>query len=94
MVYEKEMIIALRNIGIQLQSLQAKVMNVETAVKGLGNGSTSANVRVVPFGVVDITSAQLIDAYRRGLDMEQLIALANGKYTAEQIYKKLQRGGA
>ena len=47
----------------------------------------------MPFGVKDISSAQLIDAYTRGLNMEQLVALSGGKYSPEQIYKKLQKGG-
>lgn len=34
-----------------------------------------------------------VDAYTRGLNMEQLIALGNQKYTAEQIYNKLKRAG-
>lgn len=50
-------------------------------------------VRKVPciVGVKDITSAQLYHAYKRGLNMEQLCQLADGKYTAEQIYKKIQK---
>ena len=49
-------------------------------------------VKTMPFGVKDISSAQLIDAYKRGLNMEQLVALSGGKYTADQIQKKLQKG--
>jgi hypothetical protein len=47
----------------------------------------------MPFGIKDISSVQLVDAYTRGLNMEQLIALGNQKYTAEQIYNKLKRAG-
>lgn len=44
-------------------------------------------------GVKDITTAQLYDAYKRGLNMQQLVQLANGKYTAEEIYKKIKKAG-
>ena len=47
----------------------------------------------VVVGVKDITTAQLYDAYKRGLNMKQLVQLANGKYTAEEIWKKLRKAG-
>lgn len=47
----------------------------------------------VVVGVKDITTAQLYDAYKRGLNMQQLVQLANGKYTAEEIYKKIKKAG-
>lgn len=50
-------------------------------------------VRMVPFGVKDITTAQLVDAYHRGMNLEQLTALANGKYTPEQIKIKIIKAG-
>lgn len=57
-----------------------------------GNGGT----RCVIFGIKNITSEQMFDAYQRGLNLEQLYELANGKYTKEQIYKKISKmtGGA
>ena len=50
-------------------------------------------VRIVPFGVKDITTAQLVDTYHRGMNLEQLTALANGKYTPEQIKIKIIKAG-
>ena len=37
--------------------------------------------------------AQLVDAYHRGMNLEQLTALANGKYTPEQIKIKIVKAG-
>lgn len=47
----------------------------------------------VVVGVKDITTAQLYDAYKRGLNMKQLVQLANGKYTQEEIWKKIRKAG-
>lgn len=55
--------------------------------------TTQGAVRIVPFGVKDITTAQLVDAYHRGMNLEQLTALANGKYTPEQIKIKIIKAG-
>ena len=91
-MYEEQMIKYMRNMGIQLQNLQALVKNLETAVQNIRvNGNVVSRIEVV--GVKDISSAQLYDAYKKGLNMEQLVQLADGKYTAEQIYKKLQKYG-
>lgn len=91
-MYEEQMIRYMRNMGIQLQNLQALVKNLETAVQNIRiNGKAVTRIEVV--GVKDISSAQLYDAYKKGLNMEQLVQLADGKYTAEQIYKKLQKYG-
>lgn len=77
----------------QLENLQKITMNVQRLVS-MPNGGTPRVVRQpVIVGVKDITSAQLFDAYKKGLNMEQLCQLADGKYTAEQIYKKLQKLG-
>lgn len=86
------MVKCMRNMGIQLQNLQALVKNLETAVQNIRvNGNVVSRIEVV--GVKDISSAQLYDAYKKGLNMDQLVQLADGKYTAEQIYKKLQKYG-
>lgn len=80
-------------IAKQLENLQKIMMNVQRLVS-MPNGGTPRVVRQpVIVGVKDITSAQLYDAYKKGLNMEQLCQLADGKYTAEQIYKKLQKLG-
>lgn len=77
----------------QLENLQKVTMNIQRLV-AMPNGGTPRVVRQpVIVGVKDITSAQLFDAYKKGLNMEQLCQLADGKYTAEQIYKKLQKLG-
>ena len=80
-------------IAKQLENLQKITMNVQRLVS-MPNGGTPRVVRQpVIVGIKDITSAQLFDAYKKGLNMEQLCQLADGKYTAEQIYKKLERLG-
>lgn len=80
-------------IAKQLENLQKITMNVQRLVS-MPNGGTPRVVRQpVIVGIKDITSAQLFDAYKKGLNMEQLCQLADGKYTAEQIYKKLQKLG-
>ena len=80
-------------IAKQLENLQKITMNVQRLVS-MPNGGTPRVVRQpVIVGIKDITSAQLFDAYKIGLSMEQLCQLADGKYTAEQIYKKLQKLG-
>lgn len=93
-MYEKQICEYLRNLGLQLQNQQALIINLKSAISNMRiNGSTNTVTRTVIVGVKDITTAQLYDAYRKGLNMEQLVQLADGKYTAEQIYKKLQKIG-
>ena len=87
-MYEQEMIKYLKVLAAQLQNQQVLVLRVESAVRGISNGGCT---KTVPFGIKDISTAQLYDAYRRGLNMEQLEYLSNHKYTQEQIEKKLQR---
>lgn len=93
-MYEKQICDYLRNLGLQLQNQQALIINLKSAISNMRiDGSTNTITRTVIVGVKDITTAQLYDAYRKGLNMEQLVQLADGKYTAEQIYKKLQKIG-
>lgn len=78
----------------QLDALQKQLVSIQQIL--IRNQNTrSGGVRVQPVivGVKDITSAQLFHAYKKGLNMEQLCQLADGKYTADQIYKKLQKLG-
>lgn len=91
-MYEEQMIKCLKNLGKQVWSLQQAVANLDRDVRNMRISGNTV-VKTMPFGVRDISSAQLIDAYTRGLNMEQLVALSGGKYSPEQIYKKLQKGG-
>ena len=72
--------------------MQQIVSNLDRDVRNM-RVSGNTVVKTMPFGIKDISSVQLVDAYTRGLNMEQLIALGNQKYTAEQIYNKLKRAG-
>lgn len=78
----------------QLEVIQKQLVSVQHFLARLnGGGAPRVVQRPVIVGVKDITSAQLFDAYKKGLNMEQLCQLADGKYTADQIYKKLQKLG-
>lgn len=78
----------------QLEVIQKQLVSVQHFLARLnGGGAPRVVQRPVIVGVKDITSAQLYDAYKKGLNMEQLCQLADGKYTADQIYKKLQKLG-
>ena len=91
-MYEQQICQSIHNMQIQLQNLQGLVINLKNAVSNIKvNNSTVTKTVIV--GVKDISSAQLYDAYKKGLNMEQLVQLADGKYTPEQIYKKLQKIG-
>ena len=89
---DQELIKVLKRLGAQLVTQQAMLVKMEKTLKGLAMTPQGA-VRIVPFGVMDITTAQLVDAYHRGMNLEQLTALANGKYTPEQIKIKIIRAG-
>lgn len=56
-----------------------------------GNNAPRVVYKPVIVGVKDISAMQLYYAYKKGLNMEQLYQLADGKYTPEQIYKKLKK---
>lgn len=78
----------------QLEVIQKQLVSVQHFLARLnGGGAPRVVQRPVIVGVKDITSAQLYDAYKKGLNMDQLCQLADGKYTPEQIYKKLQKMG-
>ena len=87
------MIKCLKNLGKQVYSVQQLLVSLDRDIKNL-RVSGNTVVKTVPFGVKDISSAQLVDAYARGLNMEQLVALCNGKYTPEQVFGKLKKAGA
>lgn len=89
---DQELIKVLKRLGAQLVTQQAMLVKMEKILKGLVMTPQGA-VRIVPFGVKDITTAQLVDAYHRGMNLEQLTALANGKYTPEQIKIKIVKAG-
>lgn len=83
---EKELKYDLKIMKNQLHNLQTLTSMLRRAIE--------MQLRVyVVVGVKDITTAQLYDAYKRGLNMQQLVQLANGKYTAEEIYKKIRKAG-
>ena len=84
----------LKALTTEVRDLKSVVTKLDTDVRNLRVGGKNTVVKVMPFGVKDISSAQLVDAYRRGLNMEQLIALGNNKYNAEQVYSKLRKAGA
>ena len=90
-MYEQEIIKCLKNLGKQVWSLQQLMITLDRDFRNMRVVGNTV-VKTMPFGVKDISSAQLIDAYKRGLNMEQLVALSGGKYTADQIQKKLQKG--
>ena len=92
-MYEEEIVKCLKNLGKQVWSLQQLMVNLDRDVRNMRIGGNTV-VKTLPLGIKDITTAQIVDAYvRNHLNMEQLIALSNGKYTAEQIYNKLKRAG-
>lgn len=83
---EKELKNDLKIMQNQLHNLQTLTSMLRRAIE--------MQLRVyVVVGVKDITTAQLYDAYKRGLNINQLVQLANGKYTAEEIYKKIRKAG-
>lgn len=89
---DQELIKVLKRLGAQLATQQAMLVKMEKTLRGL-TMTPQGTVRIVPFGVKDITTAQLVDAYHRGMNLEQLTALANGKYTPEQIKIKIVKAG-
>ncbi len=89
---DQELIKVLKRLGAQLVTQQAMLVRMEKTLRGL-TMTPQGTVRIVPFGVKDITTAQLVDAYHRGMNLEQLTALANGKYTPEQIKIKIVKAG-
>ena len=91
---EEKLVTYLKALASEVRDLKSIVTKLDADVRNLRVGGRNTVVKVMPFGVKDITSVQLVDAYTRGLNMEQLIALGNNKYTAEQIYSKLKRAGA
>ncbi len=93
MAHEEQIIQCLKNLSKQVNSMQTVTARLDLDVRNMRTRGNTI-VKTMPFGVKDISSAQLVDAYRRGMNMEQLVALANGKYSPEQIYTKLRKAGA
>ena len=91
---EEKLVTYLKALASEVRDLKSIVTKLDADVRNLRVGGRNTVVKVMPFGVKDISSVQLVDAYTRGLNMEQLIALGNNKYTGEQIYSKLKRAGA
>lgn len=82
-----------KSIMNDLKIMKNQLHNLQTLTSMLRR-AIEMQLRVyVVVGVKDITTAQLYDAYKRGLNMQQLVQLANGKYTQEEIWKKIRRAG-
>ncbi len=94
MMNENDIIKLLQGNYIQLRQQYAQLVKLTEAVGSLTYNAGKYS-QILPFGIKDITTAQLVDAYERGLNIEQLVALANGKYTGNQIKVKIvkARGG-
>ena len=90
MVNENDIIKLLQANYIQLRQQQAQLVKLTEAVESLTYNAGKYS-QILPFGILNITTSQLVNAYMRGLSMEQLVALANGKYTAEQIKAKIAK---
>lgn len=83
----------LDTIEKQLQNIHSRMLNLErlAAKQSKDNRTSGVVYKPVVVGVKDISAAQLYHAYKRGLNITQLCELADGKYTAEQIIRKLQK---
>ena len=79
--------------GKQLEIILKQLANLQRLVVSKNGGAPKVVYQPVVIGVKDVSSSQLLDAYKKGLNLEQLCQLADGKYTAEQIVKKLQKMG-
>ena len=91
MVDEKVIYNYLHTISTQVVQQRKQIELLTNAVTRLRYSAKGQLLQAVLFGVKDVTTAQLVDAYQRGLNLEQLTELANGKYTAEQIRLKVIR---
>lgn len=83
----------LNMMGKQLEMIQKQLANLQKIVSPKNGGAPKVVYKPVIVGVKDVSSAQLLAAYEKGLNLEQLYQLADGKYTVEQIVKKLQKMG-
>lgn len=84
----------LDTMASQLTAIQKQLASMQKLLTSTNGGGTPRVInRPVIVGVKDITAAQLLDAYQRGLNLEQLCMLANQKYTPEQVMRKLQKMG-
>lgn len=91
---QEQIVQCLQNLVRQVRSQQILIVQLRDAVNNISRTGTGFVNRPVIVGVKDITTAQLIDAYqRKHLTIEQLVQLSDGKYTPQQIVKKLQKGG-
>ena len=82
-----------RELKVYLQKMVDQLANQQKLISMLRRAIEMQLAVYVVVGVKDITTAQLYDAYKRGLNMQQLVQLANGKYTEEEIYKKIRKAG-
>lgn len=87
----------LTDMSKKLLDLQKMVIQLQKLVITIGqqkNKGTSIVQKPVIVGVKDITTAQLYHGYKKGMNMQELWEYADGKYTADQIRKKLEKLGA
>ena len=80
----------MQNLCLQVKKQSDAISEMQKVINSL-RVRTGSMYEVRPFGIKDISTMQLYDAFQRGLNIEQLVYLANGKYTQEQIYKKLEK---
>lgn len=91
---EEQIVKCLKNLGKQIYSLQQLMVNLDRDVRNM-RVSGNTITKVVPLGVKDLTTAQLVDAYvRYNLTMEQMLTLSDGRMSQMDIIKRLKRAGA
>ena len=86
-----------------LQTIAAQQTIIQKQLNALQIYLTSRNIggnggiQYVVVGVKDISISQLYYAYKeKGLNFDQLSQLSDGKYSPQQVYKKINKmsGGA
>ena len=91
---EEQLIKYIKALTKELRNLQDMVTRLDNNVRNLRVGGNTV-VKTVPLGVKDLTTAQLVAAFvKYHLNMEQLIALSDGRFSHDDIIKKLKRAGA
>lgn len=66
-MYEQEIIKCLKNLSKQVWAVQQIMSNLDRDVRNM-RVSGNTIVKTIPFGVKDISSVQLVDAYTRGAE--------------------------
>lgn len=93
-MHEEQLVKYLKALTKEVRDLQTMVTRLDTDVKNLRVAGNTV-VKTLPIGIESLTTAQLVSAYvKYHLNMEQLIALSDGKFSSNDIIKKLRRAGA